>query len=219
MKKSIRQVFRSIQKNKRPRRWITELEKHIWRDDTGEVTVTDGIRLLHIYHDKTPGHPVSQSEQKQFERVMPKSADCNPPAQLPDLPMVGEKGKKSVKLGKHHFDRFYLPECMAEWTIRTNRKQNYPSVLFHVSGEAVMVIMPLTEEIVDKPPVEQRPKLPTVSAREIIEDRNTGLCRACGEEAYGVEPDARKYRCESCGEHEVYGLEELLIMGEVEVLE
>jgi hypothetical protein len=39
-----------------------------------------------------------------------------------------------------------------------------------------------------------------------------GFCIACGEEAYGVEPDARKYECEVCGEHKVYGAEELLIM-------
>lgn len=44
------------------------------------------------------------------------------------------------------------------------------------------------------------------------QDDNLGFCIACGEEAYGVEPDARKYECESCGEHAVYGAEELLLM-------
>jgi DNA-directed RNA polymerase subunit RPC12/RpoP len=39
-----------------------------------------------------------------------------------------------------------------------------------------------------------------------------GFCVKCGEEASGVEPDARKYECESCGERGVYGAEELLIM-------
>jgi predicted RNA-binding Zn-ribbon protein involved in translation (DUF1610 family) len=43
-------------------------------------------------------------------------------------------------------------------------------------------------------------------------DDNTGFCLSCGEEAYNVEPDARRYRCESCGEHKVYGAEEILIM-------
>lgn len=38
-----------------------------------------------------------------------------------------------------------------------------------------------------------------------------GLCIACGAEAYGVEPDARKYKCEACGAHAVYGAEELLL--------
>ena len=40
-----------------------------------------------------------------------------------------------------------------------------------------------------------------------------GFCLSCGAEAYNVEPDARKYVCESCGKKQVYGAEELLIMG------
>jgi hypothetical protein len=43
-------------------------------------------------------------------------------------------------------------------------------------------------------------------------DDNLGFCIACGDEAYGVEPDARNYECESCGKKKVYGAEELLIM-------
>jgi hypothetical protein len=39
-----------------------------------------------------------------------------------------------------------------------------------------------------------------------------GFCLACGAEQEGVEPDARRYTCESCGENKVYGAEELLIM-------
>jgi hypothetical protein len=39
-----------------------------------------------------------------------------------------------------------------------------------------------------------------------------GFCLACGAEAYGVEPDARKYKCEDCGANKVYGAEELLLM-------
>lgn len=39
-----------------------------------------------------------------------------------------------------------------------------------------------------------------------------GICLGCGLEAYGVEPDARRYECESCGEPRVYGAEELLLM-------
>lgn len=37
-----------------------------------------------------------------------------------------------------------------------------------------------------------------------------GLCIECGEEQYGVEPDARKYECEGCGKRAVYGAQELL---------
>jgi predicted RNA-binding Zn-ribbon protein involved in translation (DUF1610 family) len=39
---------------------------------------------------------------------------------------------------------------------------------------------------------------------------NPGFCTACGRSAEGVEPDARRYECESCGERAVYGAEELL---------
>lgn len=42
---------------------------------------------------------------------------------------------------------------------------------------------------------------------------NPGLCLACGNEQDGCEPDARKYECEACGCHEVYGAEELLLSG------
>ena len=45
------------------------------------------------------------------------------------------------------------------------------------------------------------------------EDDNVGFCIACGEEHYGIEPDARKYECESCGKRAVYGAEEILISG------
>ena len=44
-------------------------------------------------------------------------------------------------------------------------------------------------------------------------DENAGFCLACGDECDGVEPDARKYQCQSCGAHKVYGAEELMIMG------
>jgi hypothetical protein len=39
---------------------------------------------------------------------------------------------------------------------------------------------------------------------------NPGLCLACGEDADGCEPDARRYPCECCGERQVYGAELLL---------
>jgi hypothetical protein len=42
---------------------------------------------------------------------------------------------------------------------------------------------------------------------------NLGFCLGCGEYADGCEPDAKQYRCESCGRRMVYGVEELMIMG------
>jgi hypothetical protein len=40
---------------------------------------------------------------------------------------------------------------------------------------------------------------------------NPGFCLTCGEEAEGCEPDARRYKCEHCGDRAVYGADELLI--------
>jgi predicted RNA-binding Zn-ribbon protein involved in translation (DUF1610 family) len=39
-----------------------------------------------------------------------------------------------------------------------------------------------------------------------------GVCLACGEDVPHVEPDARGYECPCCGEHQVYGAEEALMM-------
>jgi hypothetical protein len=62
-------------------------------------------------------------------------------------------------------------------------------------------------------------KHPSITAERIldaVERHNTsldnpGFCLACGAEAHGVEPDARRYECEACGARQVYGAEELLI--------
>lgn len=60
---------------------------------------------------------------------------------------------------------------------------------------------------------------PSVTAERVVEAvesefdslDNPGFCIACGEDASGCEPDARKYPCESCGARAVYGAQELLI--------
>lgn len=38
-----------------------------------------------------------------------------------------------------------------------------------------------------------------------------GVCRLCGAEQSGVDPDASEIRCESCGAHAITGVETLLI--------
>ena len=43
------------------------------------------------------------------------------------------------------------------------------------------------------------------------EEEYIGFCVACGAEAYDVEPDARRYECECCGENRVYGAQEILL--------
>ena len=54
---------------------------------------------------------------------------------------------------------------------------------------------------------------PSIQWAEQASDDGMGFCIACGCEADGVEPDAVRYPCEDCGEHKVYGAEELVLMG------
>ena len=42
-------------------------------------------------------------------------------------------------------------------------------------------------------------------------DDHIGLCVVCGAENHGVEPDARRYACDSCGKKGVFGAPELLV--------
>ena len=58
-------------------------------------------------------------------------------------------------------------------------------------------------------------RIPLDELLEVLEsDENAAFCLACGEMHFGVEPDAREYECESCGENKVYGAQEIIIMGE-----
>lgn len=53
-----------------------------------------------------------------------------------------------------------------------------------------------------------------------VEDGLNGGCTACGKVIEGgVEPDARNYECEHCGQKKVFGLEELVIMDGVELID
>ena len=48
----------------------------------------------------------------------------------------------------------------------------------------------------------------------IVNDEMAGFCLDCGERTSSlVEPDARNYTCDGCGQPQVFGAEELLIMG------
>ncbi len=48
-------------------------------------------------------------------------------------------------------------------------------------------------------------------------DNYQGICLTCGEFQDGVEPDAENYECESCGVDQVFGVEQALIMGELDI--
>lgn len=52
-----------------------------------------------------------------------------------------------------------------------------------------------------------------------LRDEYAGLCRGCWAVAYGVEPDARRYKCESCNKPQVYGIDEYLIAGLINFIE
>lgn len=52
-----------------------------------------------------------------------------------------------------------------------------------------------------------------MEALEEAMEENGGFCLDCGTAAYGVEPDARRYLCEECGATQVYGAEEIILMG------
>lgn len=45
----------------------------------------------------------------------------------------------------------------------------------------------------------------------------TGICIECGELVDSVEPDAKKQRCDACGEYAVYGIEVARDLGRVEI--
>jgi hypothetical protein len=62
-----------------------------------------------------------------------------------------------------------------------------------------------------------RPVVEETELRHSLFADNLGFCLECGAETDGVEPDARKYRCDDCGMPMVYGLEELLMMGLVRI--
>jgi hypothetical protein len=46
-----------------------------------------------------------------------------------------------------------------------------------------------------------------------------GVCTECFASQGPVEPDARRYECEGCGAKAVYGLEEWLMAGFVEIVD
>lgn len=54
---------------------------------------------------------------------------------------------------------------------------------------------------------------------EELQESHGGVCRSCGAHVFGVEPDARFYHCEDCEADDVFGAEELLLMGEIQFRE
>ncbi|MGB5083329.1 MAG: hypothetical protein WBO09_01715 [Methylocystis silviterrae] len=59
------------------------------------------------------------------------------------------------------------------------------------------------------------PKRFTLDEIQEASDNMSGFCLACGSERESCEPDARRYKCEDCGRHLVFGAEEIVLMGYV----
>ena len=53
----------------------------------------------------------------------------------------------------------------------------------------------------------------TVAQLKEAGEMQAGYCVACGEMRDGCEPDACEYECEACGQNQVYGAEEIMLMG------
>jgi hypothetical protein len=55
----------------------------------------------------------------------------------------------------------------------------------------------------------------TLEALQEASEDMCGFCLACGEQREMCDPDARRYHCEACGMQQVYGAEEIVLMGMV----
>lgn len=59
----------------------------------------------------------------------------------------------------------------------------------------------------------------TIEEYEAHREEYNGVCLSCHAIHFGdCEPDARRYECEECGETDVYGIEEAVLMGEIEIV-
>ena len=57
------------------------------------------------------------------------------------------------------------------------------------------------------------PVMQTEDEMYAVNASEEGFCLGCGSTQGCVEPYARRYECESCEEHLVFGFQELLLMG------
>ena len=51
------------------------------------------------------------------------------------------------------------------------------------------------------------------------ENYSIGYCLSCRVEHDSVEPDAENYKCEQCNENKVMGMQNMLIIGLIEIIE
>lgn len=55
--------------------------------------------------------------------------------------------------------------------------------------------------------------MPSIEYAMLLNEESLAFCIGCKSEHGPLEPDARKAHCPDCGEHTVYGAEQLVLMG------
>lgn len=63
------------------------------------------------------------------------------------------------------------------------------------------------------PALPEKPLRFPFEALQEADDLQTGFCIACGYERDSCEPDARNYHCDECKEDQVFGAQEIIMMG------
>ena len=56
-------------------------------------------------------------------------------------------------------------------------------------------------------------RIPWVQLEDAMLEECQGFCMVCGCQTDGCEPDARQYPCPACGQHMVYGAEDIILRG------
>ncbi len=64
------------------------------------------------------------------------------------------------------------------------------------------------------------PRIPPIITEDTYKslvDSYQGICTSCLSTKDSCEPDAERYQCDNCDKHQVYGTEQLLIMGLLQI--
>ena len=123
--------------------------------------------------------------------------------------LMNTLGFPRIKMGKH------LESMLSYFAIASLRENTFRLLADSDYKDSAMTAKKYTTR---SGAIQYKPVLSANQARRMMFDSaNEGFCLNCGKTQSGVEPDARQYECESCGKHKVYGIEELLLMGLVEI--
>ena len=107
----------------------------------------------------------------------------------------------------------YVADLFQRWTLVTDTRvvkcDDAVNARMEPAGERAWRLVHLPMKIHPSVTLE---RVIEATRREMFGLDNPGFCIACGVEVEGVEPDARRYQCESCDERAVYGAQELFVM-------